>query len=121
MSERVVSCDPNCTLEEAVKLMAENDVGSVVVNERGRLVGIFTERDLVKALSRQIPLSTPIREVMSPNPVVALKDESLESVLHKMLERGIRHVPIVDSDGHPIGMISIKDIVRKLYVDCGNI
>ncbi|ALU11362.1 histidine kinase [Ignicoccus islandicus DSM 13165] len=120
MKENLVSCEPNCKIEKAIKLMAKNDVGSVVV-ERGRLVGIFTERDLVKALSKGVSLEAPIREVMSRDPIVALKDESLESIVHKMLERGVRHIPIVDSEGRPIGVISLKDVVRKLYIDCGNI
>ncbi len=118
---QVVSCEPNCTLREAVQLMARNDVGSVIVTERGRVVGIFTERDLVQAMAQGASLSDEVRKYMSPHPIVALKDESLESVLHKMLERGVRHIPILDSDGKPLGVISIRDVMRKLIVDCWNI
>jgi CBS domain-containing protein len=98
--------------------MRKYNVGSVLVVEGSRLVGIFTERDLVRALDEGASLDEPLSKHMSSPPVTANEDESLESVVRKMLNEGLRHIPVVKVEGAPLGVISIKDVVEYLYEGC---
>ncbi len=113
-----ITCSPDTPLKDALKIMKDNNVGSVLIVSGGKLVGIFTERDLVKALLEGAKLDDPINKYMNPSPVVAKEDEGLESVVRKMLNEGFRHLPVVDSEGHVLGVISIKDVAEALYEGC---
>ncbi|UXD21629.1 signal transduction protein [Ignicoccus pacificus DSM 13166] len=113
-----ISCFPSTSLKEVIKIMRNNNVGSVMIVDGGKLLGIFTERDLVKALDEGAKLEEPISKYMNPSPITAKADESLESVVRKMLNNGLRHIPVVDSEGNVLGVISIKDIVETLYEGC---
>lgn len=98
---------------EAVKYMAEKNVGAVAVLDGSRLVGIFSERDvLVRVLSKNLdPQRTPIVQVMTKNLIVAEKDEDEESCLRKMKSANCRHLPVVSGDTL-IGMISLRDLLQ---------
>jgi len=114
VSKEPVTCSPNEPLKNVVQLMAKNDVGSVVVVEGGRAVGIFTERDLVKALASGASLEEPVSKYMSTELVSANPNESVESALAKMMRYNIRHLPIVAEDGRLLGIVSIRDLVEAL-------
>ncbi len=113
-----ITCEPGCPLSNALKLMHENNVGSVLITEGGRIRGIFTERDLVRAVLEGAKLDDPVSKYMNPNPIKVYSDESLESAIRKMLEHGLRHLPVIDSTGYVKGIISIKDIAEVLYEGC---
>jgi CBS domain-containing protein len=105
------------TLAECVALMKAHHVGSVlVVNKAGLLVGIFTERDcLMKVLGTVPDLGAAlVKDFMTPDPVCERPDASLAFALNLMSNGGFRHVPIVDSDRMPIGVVSIKDVVEHI-------
>ncbi len=112
----VVTAGPSETLRTASTKMTENSVGSlIVVSETGRLVGIITERDIVRALAAGAdPDKARVEEYMTVNPVTARSEESLVSVAHKMIHHGIRHLPVVDSTGRLIGVVSIRDVLRHI-------
>ncbi|MCE4619898.1 MAG: CBS domain-containing protein [Desulfurococcales archaeon] len=115
--ETIVSCKPGATLREASAIMAEKKVGSIiVVDEAMRLLGIFTERDLVRALaSGADPDRDRVEDYMTRQVITATPYESLVSASQKMLEHGIRHLPVVDSSGRVIGIISMRDVLRALF------
>ncbi len=119
ISREPVTCSPDTPLKEVIKLMRRNDVGSVVVVQGGRLVGIFTERDLVRALDEGASLDEPVSKYMTAEPLVARPEESVEGALNKMLARGVRHLPVVTSDRRVIGVLSIKDLVEALMEGAG--
>ena len=105
------------TLEACISRMRAHHVGSVlVVNKAGILVGIFTERDcLMKVLGIVPDLRTAlVKDFMTPDPVCERPDVSLAFALNLMSNGGFRHVPIVDSDRMPIGVVSIKDVVEHI-------
>lgn len=105
---------PTTTVEDAVKLMYKEGVGSVVVTSpEGRVVGIFTERDLVRIIGMGLPLTTKIGDVMTKNPLVVREDEHLSRAVSLMAEHRIRHLPIVDAEGRVKGVISARDITSK--------
>jgi CBS domain-containing protein len=114
MSKSLLCIDPETTLGEASTLMAERAIGSALVLEADRLVGILTERDVVRAMSgaHDAPMR-PVIEWMTKHPTTAPPDMDVKEALRTMVDGGFRHLPIVDGD-HPVGMVSMRDIARAL-------
>ncbi len=106
---------PQSTVRQAVALMQEHRHGCVVVCQEQQLVGIFTERDLIKrVLGAGKPLSLPLKDCMTPRPVVVHAKDPVGSALRKMQEGGYRHLPVIDEASRAVGMLSVKRIVRYL-------
>ena len=105
----------NQSVADAVQLMRQEHVGSLLVCAGGRLAGIFTERDLIqRVLAPGKPLTTPVSECMTLNPVVVHPKEPIAAALRRMEEGGYRHLPVVDEAGRPVGVLSVKRIVHYL-------
>jgi len=103
------------TVADAVNLMRQENVGCVLVCEAGRLIGLFTERDLMcRVLAVGKPLSLPIIEVMTPDPVTVLPADTIRVAVRKMKAGGHRHLPVVDENTRPVGILSVKRVVRYL-------
>jgi CBS domain-containing protein len=105
------------TLAECVSIMQNKRVGSLLVIDRGgKLVGIFTERDcLMKIIGKVSDLSQArVIDYMTHHPISERPDVSLAFALNLMSNGGFRHVPIVDQDSMPIGIISVKDVVDHI-------
>lgn len=102
------------TVLSAVRTMAEHDVGAVLVREASRPLGIFTERDLMLRVVRaQRDSSTTAVSAVMTSPVLTLQaDVKPTRALAFMLERHIRHLPIVDAGGDVIGMLSMRQLMR---------
>ena len=110
MSTMLHTVSPSTTVGEAVALMAQYRIGSTVVMDGPRLVGIFTERDTVRAISQSH--DAPAHEVsswMTRDPMTVGPDDQVETALDTMLGRGFRHLPVVE-DGEVIGIVSIRDL-----------
>jgi CBS domain-containing protein len=106
---------PSQTVAEAIALMREQRTGCVLICEQGQLVGIFTERDLMRrVLATGKPLTLTLAEVMTPAPVVVQTKQAIGVAIHQMQEGGYRHLPVVDELGKPVGMLSVKRIIRYL-------
>jgi CBS domain-containing protein len=112
MSREVIGVAPEDTLGEAAERMAGNDVGSAAVLEHGRLIGILTERDILKAVAGRVHSSEArVREWMTPDPVTAEEETPAAEALETMMEHGFRHLPVVDGE-RTIGIVSIRDVMR---------
>lgn len=110
--ERIDEATP---LREAAEWMVSRGIGSLLVTAHGRTTGIFTEHDMVRAAAKGADIDEAIvRNWMSDYPDVASPDWELGQAADVMLSRGFRHLPVVDSDGTPLGMVSIKDLVWAL-------
>jgi len=107
---KVVSAPSKTTVAHAARLMEDNLVGALLVMEKGRLVGIFTERDaLFRVLSAgRDPRTTPLSEVMTRDPQSIQPDRAFGHAMLMMYEGGFRHVPVVEK-GHPLGVVSTRD------------
>jgi CBS domain-containing protein len=108
--QRPVTAAADMTVASASRLMKQRRVGAILVLDKGRLAGIFTERD---ALFRVIaegrsPDATTLAEVMTPNPRTIAPDRPFGHALHLMYEGEFRHVPVVEND-RPIGIVSARD------------
>lgn len=111
----VFTISPNVTLGEAARALHENRIGAlVVVGMEGRIVGIFTERDLVRvvATSGLDGLDQPVASVMTANVYRCRPDSSIDELMELMTSRRFRHVPVEDN-GKLDGIISIGDVVKS--------
>ncbi len=115
MNVKLVTVEPTATVQLAVARMLEEEVGGVAVCEDGgRLVGIFTERDVLR-LAGEGPnfREALVRDVMTPRPVALQPDDDILAAAKLMGERRIRHVPVVQGE-HVLGMIGIRDVLGTL-------
>jgi signal-transduction protein with cAMP-binding, CBS, and nucleotidyltransferase domain len=105
---------PEATVAEAVSLMRAKKVGCVLVCVDRKIVGIFTERDLMRrVLAPSLDLQTPIVECMTPGPVTVDPKDPISVAIKHMLEGGYRHLPVVH-EGRPLGILSVKRIVHYI-------
>jgi CBS domain-containing protein len=109
---------PTATVMDAVRAMVKSRVGAVAVLEGERLLGIFTERDLMRRVVAEgrDPKATRVAEVMVADPVSVRADTSRERALDLMMEHHFRHLPVVDASGRAIGMVSIRNLLRHQVV-----
>jgi CBS domain-containing protein len=113
MKTTLYSVDPSTTVGEAISLMAQNRIGSALIMEGGQLIGIFTERDTVRAISQSYDAPThEISSWMTRNPKTVSPDVDSEEALRTMLDSGFRHLPVVEG-GEVIGMVSMRDLAAE--------
>jgi len=100
------------TVLETVRTMVEHNIGAVPVLHNGKLVGIFSERDLMKRVVAEgrDPRSTCMAEVMTDDPLTINMNDDLENCMALMRRHGFRHVPVCH-EGHLVGMVSLRDIL----------
>jgi CBS domain-containing protein len=107
--------DAKDSVVSAVNAMNDRHIGSVLVQHDGKLVGIFTERDvLTRVAFRDGNHDLKVESVMTRNPETLEAGETIAFALNKMSVGGFRHIPIVDGDGKPTGVISVRNIVDFL-------
>jgi CBS domain-containing protein len=111
MTSEVLTVAPEDTVGEAAEKMVARGVGSVLVSDYGRLIGILTERDLLRAVADRIHSSEArVREWMTPEPITVTPDTPAEDAARTMLEHGFRHLPVVDGE-QTIGIVSLRDVL----------
>ena len=112
---RLLSVDPQAMLAEVAREMRGHDADSVAVMEDGALVGIITERDLVRAIADGLnPSQTTAKVIMTADPATVTADEDVSIVALKMIRLGVRHLPVVDGNGKPLGLVSARNLVAVL-------
>ena len=96
--QNLVSVTPSSTVLDALKVMAEKEIGAVIVIEDGHLVGIFSERDYARKVVLQGKASkdTPVREIMTEKVVCVSPDQTIEDCMGLMTDKRIRHLPVLD-------------------------
>ena len=118
---KLVTVEPDDTISKAIDKLAEYDRGSLpVCNSKGELLGIITERDIVRkyhASKEPIPKKIKIKEVMSSQIIVGTPDDDVSYAINVMKEQRIRHLPIVDN-GKVIGMLSMRDLLGVQLEEC---
>jgi CBS domain-containing protein len=114
-SHRLVSIGPSASVYEALRLMADNDIGSLVVMDGERLVGLFSERDYARqvVLLGKSSKEIPVREIMTHKVLCVGPDQTLDECMGLMTGRRVRHLPVLDHK-KVIGLISIGDVVKEV-------
>jgi len=114
-----VCAEKGMCVADVIREMQEHHIGCVLIVDGGKLVGIFTERDVLRSvvLSSFDPESTAVERFMTADPESLRPTDDIVFALNKMSLGGFRHVPLVDEARRPVGVISVKDIVDYI-VDC---
>ncbi len=112
------SVPPNASVYRAVELMAEKQVGALLVVEAGQVVGIVSERDYARRviLQGRLPETALVREIMTDKVLFVRPDQTIEDCMALMTTRRIRHLPVMQG-GRLLGIISIGDVVKGLLTD----
>ena len=112
---QLLSVEPDTTLAEVAGEMRAQDSDSVVVMSAGHMVGIITERDLVRAIADGLnPKQAKAGVIMTAEPATVREDEDVSVVALRMMRLGVRHLPVVDAAGRPTGLLSAGDLVTVL-------
>jgi CBS domain-containing protein len=110
MTASLFSIEPTTTVAEAATVMGERRIGSALVMDGDRLLGIFTERGVVRALGEHFDAAGhPVSDWMTADPVTVPPSTAAEAALGTMLERGFRHLPVADDD-RVLGIVSMRDL-----------
>ena len=112
---RLISVGPEDTVFQALSLLAQYDIGALLVMEAGKPVGIFSERDFARkvVLLGKDSKDTPVREVMSDKVMYVTLATTVEECMAIMTDRHIRHLPVLAEDGSVAGFLSIGDLVKE--------
>jgi CBS domain-containing protein len=112
---RVLSTTPDSTVYDALQMMADNEVGALVVLEDEKLVGIISERDYARSviLRGKSSKTTPVRDIMTSKVLTINFNTTIEQCMNLMTDKRVRHLPVVEG-GSLVGLLSIGDIVKEI-------
>ena len=115
MSKNVITTLPDAKLIDVIKLMATNNIGSVVVISPAdkKPIGIITERDVLRAVANNVDVfNTKVEDIMSKKLITVSTTALVIDALRLMLDKGFRHLPVVSDKGELLGIVSIRDVTR---------
>ena len=112
-SSAIITCETDISMRAALQILASERIGAIPVMQAGRVVGIFSERDVIYCLEREgeASLGKPVGDVMTAPPITVDPGTSLDDALALMTRRRIRHLPVVQGDAM-CGFVSIGDLVK---------
>jgi CBS domain-containing protein len=112
----IYTISPDTTVLDALREMADKDVGALVVTRGDEIVGIFSERDYARkiALLGKSSRDTPVSEIMTGDVICVTPNQSADKCMAIMTDKRIRHLPVLDDDGRLAGLISIGDVVKTI-------
>lgn len=116
MAADLLTVGADARLADAVRSMDERRVGAVLVLDRDRLVGVFTERDVLRAVARGLDADASVGDWMTRGPETIESGDTAEHAAVLMIHGGFRHLPVVD-DGKIVGILSIRDLMRSVLDD----
>jgi len=114
---RIITIGLDATVRDAIARLVENNIGSLpVIGPDGKLVGIFSERDVLRGIHKSCEGFGPTRiaDVMTPDPVTCKLDDEVDEVMGAMSARRIAKVPVLDGD-RLVGIVSVGDVVKVMY------
>jgi CBS domain-containing protein len=115
MLKDVVTTNGNVPVKEAIELLFKRHVGSIVIiNDEEQCIGIFTERDAIRAVAQNVPLDAPIEKIMTKNLFTVNEDSNFQEAKSIIVSAKIRHLPVIDANGKLVGLISVRHILEML-------
>ena len=116
MLTNVITASQNMTVKKTIKTLYEKHVGCVVsIDEDGKCRGIFTERDAVRLVAKNVQLDQPLDKVMTKNVVTIQEDSSITEVRRVICAYRIRHLPVVNQQGRLVGLLSVRDLLDQFF------
>jgi len=116
IDEDIVTSSGDMTLQEAISILYKRHIGSIIILSKDRKCeGIFTERDAIRVVANEIPLDTPLVEVMTTNLKTVDEHATFSMVKELMRTHNIRHLPVVDEQGRFIGLLSLRKILDEIH------
>lgn len=115
-----VATNPAASVLEATRLMNDEQIGSLLVMHAGRLVGMFTERDVLRRVVAEMrrPEETLVADVMTKEVLCCVAETPIDEVGEVMRRQRVRHLPVVDGDGLVVGLVSIGDVNAQRFSSC---
>ena len=116
MSRNLLSVEPGEKIAEVAQRMVDRNLGAVLVLDAGRLVGIMTERDILRAVARGLHVDAVVAEYMTRDPETIGPDDTTQHAAVLMIHGGFRHLPVTER-GDVVGIVSIRDLMRVVLED----
>ena len=107
---------PDATVLDALKVMAEHEIGALLVMQGDRVLGVMSERDYARkvALLGRASRDTPVSQIMSSPPVTVTPADTIDGCMRLVTDKRIRHLPVIDADKNVLGILSIGDVVKEI-------
>jgi|GEM_PF-362550 predicted transcriptional regulator len=117
VNKKLIYVEKGTKAIDAIKLMFKNNIGSVLILDGTKLLGIFTERDLLKSVANGEDLNQPIENLATTKDLITIKfEDSLYKAAELMAKKYIRHLIVLDENDKPVGVISIRDIISEKHL-----
>ncbi len=115
MIKEFVTATQDVTVQEAIELLFKRHVGSIlIVDDNQHCIGIFTERDAIRVVAQKVPLDSTLKKVMTKNVFTVDENATYKEAKDIISLHGIRHLPVTDSKGKLIGLISLRQILNEI-------
>ena len=116
MLTNIITATPSMTVEEAINILYEKHIGSVVlIDDNKKCVGIFTERDAIRLVAKNMELDQPLDNVMTKNVITIQENSSINEVRKIVLTHKIRHLPVVNQEDRIVGLLSVRAILDQFF------
>ena len=116
MLTNVITASPNMTVKETIKTLYEKHIGCVImIDEDKKCIGIFTERDAIRLVAKNVQLDQPLDNVMTKNVITVKEDSSINEVRRILCAHRIRHLPVVNQKGRLVGLLSVRDALDQFF------
>jgi CBS domain-containing protein len=123
MTPKAEWVDPETTLLEAAKRMRDKDIGSLLVGEHDKIIGMVTDRDIAcRGIARNLdPANTPVRKVMSERIFWCFDDQEIETAAHLMENRKVRRLAVMNREKRMVGFLSVDDLAHRAHALSGEV
>lgn len=116
MVTNVITASPSMTVKETIEMLYEKHIGCVVsIDDDKKCIGIFTERDAIRLVAKNVQLDQPLDNVMIKNVVTIQEDSSINEARRVIRAHRIRHLPVVNQKGRLVGLLSVRDLLDQFF------
>ena len=116
MSKEVITAESSISVKQCSDILFKRHVGAIiVVDTEKRVIGIFTERDLIRVIAQDIPISTPLKDVMTTNIITIKEDSTFGEAKELMRLYRIRRIPVINSEDKLVGLLSLRHILDEFF------
>ncbi|MEM4944220.1 MAG: CBS domain-containing protein [Saccharolobus sp.] len=117
ISKKPVVAKPNLSIKDVAKIMKSENISSVIiVDDNERPLGIVTEKDIVRSVADDVPVDSPVSNIMTRGLITITPDKDVTEALLIMYQNNIRHLAVIENDGKLVGVLSIRDVAKALNI-----